>query len=185
MKETLQDHRGEGAGGGGAPGVIVGKEKRGAGWRQAAPLPLPWGVLRALGATLALVGALDLGLLWYPAQWGSPEFEFATISRFADGLPVISMGLALLVVSALAAESRRASWVACGLVGAMALLVAVLGLVFLLDVPIALRANLDPTVRLGVKKVIVKTLLELGIWWLLMAFLAFKAYRAAKATAEG
>jgi hypothetical protein len=123
---------------------------------------------------------MDLALLWYPANFGSPEFEFATISRFADGMPVMSMGVGLLVLVGAGSGWRGTAWVGFALAALLVVVLTVLGIVFLTDVPIALKAVLEPVVRTGVKKAIVKTVFEIGVYWLLFGYLAMRSFRAAR-----
>lgn len=166
------------AGGAGAgPVVREGRPRKrmvtGADW-------VPWVVARNLAIVFMVVGAVDLTLLWYPPRFGSPEFEFATISRFSDGMPVFAMGLGLLALTGIGGERRGAIWAAFGFSVLVALLLTLLGIVFLTDVPIALRSVQDPVVQVGVRKVIVKTLLQFAVYWFLLVYLAMRTFRSVR-----
>ena len=109
-------------------------------------------------ALLAFVALADFVLAWVPSRFGVPEWEFATIAQTLAGLPLLTIGLAGLLGSTMALGRRR-------LVVATAVLLLVLGLtvfvalvLFMLDVPLALRASQGPS-ALGVQKAIAKTLL--------------------------
>ncbi|HEX7050782.1 MAG TPA: hypothetical protein VF188_11310 [Longimicrobiales bacterium] len=121
-----------------------------------------WGALGWFGALLALIGFGDIALTWYPVGLGAPEWEFATVSASLSGLPLPTMGLAMVLAAALAGGRRR---VVLALVLALAaltmLVLGALGL-FLTDVPIALRATTAAAARIGIEKVIIKTVM-LGV----------------------
>ncbi len=73
--------------------VVVSREPRRAHDRlRAASAKL----LIVLGVTFLVVGLVDLVLLWIPAQMESVAWEFATVGRTLDGLPMPVLGLGLL-----------------------------------------------------------------------------------------
>jgi len=45
-----------------------------------------------------------LALLWYPLQFGSADWEFGTISAYLNGMPLGTLGLALLAAGAIGAD---------------------------------------------------------------------------------
>jgi hypothetical protein len=110
-----------------------------------------------LGLGLAAVGALDVALLFYPADWSSLNWEFGTVSGFIDGLPLMTMGFGAMVVASTSlgwAKWRRLLSIVALLI---ALMVMVNVLVFALDVPAALRAVSSPVMKTVVKKAVLKT----------------------------
>ncbi len=116
-----------------------------------------WKAIGWFGLLLALVGLGDILVNWYPLGLGSPEWEFATIGASFALLPVLTVGLAAMLGSFLA---RGVRW---GIVTMTVVLilaaVAVLGVyvVFLLDVPLALRASARTAVAVGVRRGIART----------------------------
>ena len=120
-----------------------------------------WRWLGWFALSLAIVGIADWLLAWFPLALGNPEWEFGTVVSTFSGLPLITMGFAGLVASAMA---RGIRWQLVA-VGSLMLLWAVLVIgalvIFLLDIPVALRAVQGPA-RLGILKAIVKTAL-LGV----------------------
>lgn len=115
-----------------------------------------WRAVGWFGSLLAFVGLADILLVWYPLGLGNPAWEFGAVDQTFSGLPLMTMGLAAMLGSALALGSR---WrilaiavvlllVAVALLGAYAL--------YLLNVPMALRMS-PVEVAVGVKKAIVKT----------------------------
>jgi hypothetical protein len=115
-----------------------------------------WKWVGWFGLMLATVGLSDFALAWYPMNWGSPEWEFATVTSSYSGLPLPTMGLIALMASAVA---RGVRWqVMAFSIGLIAWsLVLVLGFtLFLTTVPVALGA-VQGIPLLGIKKAVVKT----------------------------
>lgn len=141
------------------PRIIVSESSRAE--VRSADSPSAWRWFAWFSALLALVGFSDLVLAWVPLRFGVPEWEFATVAQTMAGLPLSTIGLAGLLGSAIVLRRRR-------LVLGMAVLLITLAAVvfgalvlFLLDVPLALRAA-QGGASLGIQKAIVKTLL-LGV----------------------
>ena len=110
---------------------------------------------------LVVVGLGDFGLVWYPLRLGTPEWEFGTIAASFSGLPLISIGLAGVLGSAVALGNRRVL-IAVGVVlGIWTVFLAAAYLLFLTNVPMALGAA-EGAAELGIKKVVAKTSL-LGV----------------------
>ena len=140
--------------------LVAGEPKRAARPRVEMGPGDGWKWIGWFGLMLWIVGMGDFLLAWYPTAFGNPEWEFGTVVASYSGLPLVTMGFAGLLGSAVARgirwQSLVVSWVLVVFGGAL-----VLGFVtFLLDIPLAVRAGADnPTVRLGLKKAIVKTTL--------------------------
>jgi hypothetical protein len=119
-----------------------------------------------------VVGLVDLFLAWSPLHFGSPEWEFGTISATLNNLPVPAMGLALVLAHG-AAEDRKGELVAVGLWAALMALCLVVAAVFYgLDVPLALRSVQEPVARTSLKSGMVKAVAAL------IAYLAFHIWAA-------
>ncbi len=114
-----------------------------------------WRWIAWFSLVLAVAGLGDWVLAWVPLHFGSPEWEFGTVVSSFSGLPLVTMGLAGLLGSAVA---RRIRWQVIAVSSILliwaAVILAALGL-FLLDVPLALGAVQGPA-RLGIIKAIVK-----------------------------
>jgi hypothetical protein len=48
------------------------------------------------GSAFALVGIADLALLWLPARAGNVAWEYATVGRTLDSMPMVALGLVLI-----------------------------------------------------------------------------------------
>lgn len=98
-------------------------------------------VLAALGVAFLLVGTVDLALLWIPAHFDTLSWEFATVGRTLDGLPLAILGLGLLTYGATrsprAGRGRARAFAAA--FTAAALLVAAMGLLFVTALPTVLQ----------------------------------------------
>jgi hypothetical protein len=150
-----------------------------------APDPLSaWSMLFFVGLALAALGMVDLALLFYPAQWASLEWEFATFSGVIEGLPLVTFGLGVMTASAAAR-----GWVAGRRLMVVVLLLMVVAVlaattIFELDVPAVLRA-VNVTVRPSLKKAAVKTgmmgLMHVGTY----ATLGLWTWRRLRTTVKG
>ena len=111
-----------------------------------------------IGAVLAAAALADYALAVFPTGFGSPEWEMATIGAVVQGLPLFSIGLAGVWVCG-AGLGRRGLLLIAGAVFLLAA-VCVLGslVLFLTDVPVAIRAT-QGAARLGINKLIAKTLI--------------------------
>ena len=137
---------------------LVVPEKTGKSQRTAQILREPevlWSLVAGLGITLALVGWIDLGLLWYPLNLGSPEWEFGTISAHFDSMPLGTIGLTFVAVGAIGRGWRRVAQTVAILSGLVAAFLVGAYVIYLLDVPLALK-GVAPELGPTVKKAIVK-----------------------------
>jgi len=123
---------------------------------RAEPL-VGWAWIGWFGCLLALAGLFDFALGWYPLRFGVPEWEFGTVVSTYSGLPLITMGFAALLGAGLARGTRWLLWVMAIGMALFAAFLLVMLLLFLTDVPLALRA-VDGVALLGIKKAVVKTL---------------------------
>ena len=132
-----------------------------------------------VGVVLTLAAVSDFALALYPLGFGSPEWELAPIGAIVQGLPLFSIGLAALWISA----GRRAQrWplisVGWGLVVVTAVLLAAL-LLFLSDVPLAVKAT-HSVARIGIAKLVARTLFMsvlFGTSYVVMAVMALRQAR--------
>lgn len=71
--------------------------------------PRGFEILALLGLVFALVGLVDLALLWAPLRFASPLWEVGTYSRTLDGLPMVALGLGLVAFAAVRAPADPAA----------------------------------------------------------------------------
>ncbi len=132
-----------------------------------------WAMGFLCGLTVAAVGALDSALLFYPPQWASLDWEFGTISGLIEGMPLMTLGLGAMAVSATANGWRKWRRVLSIVALLITLLLVTMMVIYALDLPAAFRA-LQPAMIGPVKKAVLKTVLmglmyvvfyaTLGVW---------------------
>jgi hypothetical protein len=130
-------------------------------------------MLLVLGLALTIIGFTDVGLLFFPSRWASVDWEFGTVSAAFEGLPLGTIGLGLMCAAAVARGRRRAMGVLAVVQLLLTLVLIAMLLIFLLDVPVVVRA-VDPAMRPTLMKALVKTgsmavvyvvlYLTFGIW---------------------
>lgn len=150
-----------------------------------APAPdMGWYLLGVAGAVFALVGFFDIALTWYPANFGSPEFEFASYSQSLNFLPLPVLGLLLMLAGGVA---RGIRWVpktvAILLVVVVALLLAG-AVLWATTIPVGLKAVNDPLVLRGLKKAIAKTAVQATVYPIALLYVSVKAWRHATASTK-
>ena len=160
-----------------APQVILRSDKKAA--LQPITVVAPrkaWKLVGWLGLMLAVVGLVDVGLQWYPTAFQSPEWEFGTVSVSFASLPLLSIGSMALLASFLARGSKRGV-IAMALFFGLLTIGIVLGfLIFLTDVPLALKAATGPSAMV-LKKSIVRTVImgvSFGAGYLIAAVTSFR-----------
>ena len=122
--------------------------------------PLAWEVVGWMGLAFLVIGAVDLLLGWIPTRFGSPEWEFGTVTRTLDNLPIVAMGMVLLLSSVAArgvAWATRAAALAAVVLGVLVLVAMVL---YALDVPLAFGVVNDPLARSGLKRAVLKAAVQ-------------------------
>jgi hypothetical protein len=166
--------------------VILGSEPVPAAPKQSrhalADLLVP--VMFAFGLAIAAVATVDLGLVWIPFRFGSGEWEFGTVSQAMNAMPLLTMGLVFLTMAGLLAASavmlRVLSlvhlFITLALIGA--------GLLYALNVPVALGA-VPPEAKSLLQRAILRTSAFAGIYTLLFGWLSWFTWRRAGAATRG
>ena len=116
-----------------------------------------WSGLVGLGVALAIVGWVDLALLWWPPQFGNPQWEFVIITNFLDALPVATLGVTIAAFGAMARSWRGPVIVTAVIAALLTAVLIALSIIYLLDLPLALRST-PPTM----KSVMYRTMLKSG-----------------------
>jgi hypothetical protein len=119
-----------------------------------------WKLLGSLGAAFLFMSSIDLALGWIPLKFGTPEWEFGTLSATFAGLAIPTLALYLMLGSAIARERFHIIKTLAWAMAALALVLAFLCLVYLTSVPLALRAVANnEIVSTGLKKSVIKSLM--------------------------
>jgi hypothetical protein len=145
---------------------------------------LGWYLLGWAGWVFLLGGMLDIGLAWIPFHLGNPEWEFGTVTQSLQALPVPFLGAALIIAAGIA--RNRLWWARIGVIvlALMALCVVLSGVLYALNVPLALRAVKQPQVLFGLKKAIVRTALQVALYGVTATGMAWLGWRTVKRAAR-
>ena len=162
--------------------VLTGTHDRAARATRMVVPELGWELLGWVGFAFVLIGGVDMLLAWYPAAFGSPEWEFGTVASTLNGLPLPTLGLMLIMASGVA---QGRVWMARGasvtMIGLVVILVAI-GILFITVVPLALQAVSNPLARTGILKAIAKSSVLLVLYPALFSWVALLGFRRTRAT---
>lgn len=139
-----------------------------------------------VGLALTAIGVVDLALLWSPLGFGDAIWEFGTLSRTLDGVPLPALGLALTIYGLVMHPRAWPVWVRvfAVLFAATALALIVLALIWGTAVPEVLRQT--PAEALGtLKRSIVKSVVQFAAYSLASGVMAWLLWRGARRTARG
>lgn len=130
----------------------------------AAEPDLGWYLLGWAGWVFLVAGLADITLAWIPLRLGNAEWEFGTITRSFDALPLPFLGSALIMGAGIA--RGRLWWGRVGVVvlTLLALWVLVSAVLYALNLPLALRSVQQPLVLIGLKKAILRTGLQIVLY---------------------
>jgi hypothetical protein len=119
-----------------------------------------WRLLGWLGLAFFVMSGIDILLGWYPLRFGSPEWEFGTISATMSALSIPTLGLYLMLCSAISRERPRvAKVVGIGMI-IMGVFLLGLAVLYLTTVPLALKAvATEYMASLNMKKAILRWLI--------------------------
>jgi hypothetical protein len=141
------------------PKILIGTPRESARDRVLPPdVHQAWRWIGWFSLVLALAGAGDWVLAWIPLRFGTAEWEFGTIVSTFAGLPLVTMGFAGLLGSAVARGVRWQLITLGVIVLAWGAMVVGALIIFFLDVPIALQAVQGPA-HLGIIKATAKTVM--------------------------
>ena len=112
-----------------------------------------WKPVGWFGLLFLIIGVADMALVWYPLRPGNPSWEFGAIDLSFSTLPLLTIGLGASLAAAIGRGRARMAMFYAILSVLMGLVCLGGYLIFLSDVPLALR-NSPPEVLTGVKKAI-------------------------------
>ncbi len=139
-----------------------------------------WRLVIGVGTAFWAVGWLDVGLLWFPQQVGMAGWEFGVISESLNGLPVPVIGTVFVLAGAVALGHRRLAR-AAQFGGLMAVLaVGFMAVLYGLSAPVTLGSSTDPTGMGSIKKTMVRSLIQLGLYPVLIGWVVLLANRFVK-----
>jgi hypothetical protein len=163
---------------GGAAQVLLPKDDKERAPLEQAP-DFGWYLLGWIGLVFALVGGFDLALIWYPMGFGNPDWEFGTVSATLDGLPVVTLGMALLLGVGAARGQRWLVRVMAVVFVAAAVAIVLAAILYATNVPLAIQSMTDPVIALGLKKAIAKTTVQAVLYPVGFVWIAVITWRHA------
>lgn len=161
-----------------APRILVREDAKARARAGMEPAPeLGWYLLGGLGTVFAIVGGLDILLAWYPPDFSNMEWKFGTVTTTLNSLPLLTVGLVLLTGSAIA---RGRKWLMrTMLVLLLLLVIAILGCaaMYLPQISPALNSVTDPTVRIGLRRAVLKTVVQIVAYTIILSWIGFLTFR--------
>lgn len=139
-------------------------------------------VLR-VGWALVLVSMINLALLWWSPQFGTPQWEFATVSQTFDRMPLLVLSLLLVTVGTLLSGSAAACRAVAGLLAALALAVVAMTVLYGLSATVAWSGSrgAPPEALSLLVRAVVKTALVAAVYTTVLAGLATTLRRRTRA----
>jgi hypothetical protein len=144
-----------------APHVVIQADRKAFNPISTAAPQTAWRALGRVGLVLAVVAGFDIALRWYPLSLRSPEWEFGTVAMTFASLPLVTVGLVAGLASAMARGAKASTTAMAAVFCVMALFTIVAFLLFVSDVPLALRAVASqnaPAAMLEMKRTIARSL---------------------------
>jgi len=122
-----------------------------------------WRVVFIPAVLFVVVGGIDSLLTWFPANFGTTEWEFGTITASLNGLPLPVLGLTLLLLASIATGRLRLARLVLWLMVLVAVAVLAMMVLYLLTLPQAFRAASEASdiARVGLKKAMIKSVVQL------------------------
>lgn len=139
-----------------------------------------WRSLTAFGCALAVIGFGQVAINFYPAGFGSAEWQFGVTAQALSSLPLPSMGLAAILAGVVATSSRRGLLSTAIVLVLAALLTGLALAAFWAVVPVALSASAGSPAAAAVRQTVARATLTgagFGFIYLFGAVLAFRRLR--------
>lgn len=143
-----------------------------------------WDLLGLVGFALFVVGGTDYLLAWFPPRFGNPEWEFGTITAAFNAMPAALLGLTLLLVTSLASGSAVWARILSIVLLLWAAFVLAMAVIYGLTLPLAARGFADPNLGVGLKRAIIRTLVQIAVYAVVMLLMGVKGLKLARTVAE-
>jgi fucose 4-O-acetylase-like acetyltransferase len=125
-------------------------------------------------------------LIWVPLRFGSPEYEFTSVAASLDGLPLTLFGMTFALAASRASGRVKSAKAVIVLLLVVTLFVVAGGVLYWLNVPLALNAlRNQPVPRMGIHKSMVKVTAQVLFYSAAMLTFARMATRKSETQAHG
>ena len=119
----------------------------------------------AIGSALAVVGLVDLAMVWFPLQLGTVGWEFAAVSRTFTNAPMTMMGLVLVAFGLVRRGTRPAMMRGAAVVfAALSCILIAMGILFALSAPAVLFQASGEVASGVLKRAILKNGVEIVVY---------------------
>ncbi len=161
-----------------APRILVREDAKNRARAGAEPAPeLGWYLLGGLGFVFAAVGGVDILIAWYPPNFGNLEWKFGTVTTTLASLPLLTMGLVLLTGSAVGRGRKRMMMVMSLVLLVLVILLLGCAVLYVPQISAAVAAASDPTLRMGVKRAVLKTVIQLVLYPLVLGWISWISWK--------
>jgi hypothetical protein len=138
-------------------------------------------LLIVIGAVFAVVGIVDLTLLWTPLGFGNPAWEFTTLSQTFSNVPLTGLGIVLVAYGLVRHPKRGGMW--CRgfaiLSAVVVVLLVAMGILYLTVAPAVVRQTpVEGLDALG--ELLVKNGAEIVLYPIAFALISYVLWRGVK-----
>ena len=144
------------------------------------PAGSEWVVLAGMGGSFALVALVDIGLAFYPLNFGSAEWEFGTATAVMNNFPLATVGIGLVGVAGLGRRAEGLVRLARALALLLVVMILALSVMFGRNVGEAVRSVTDPALREGLTESIGRTGIQLAAYLVALGWFVVKLRRAVR-----
>ena len=148
--------------------------------REAKPGPAVGRLALVAGIFIIIVGWVDILVGWFPLGFGSPEWEFGTVSATVDGLPLSTLGVVLTLLGASASGSRWGLWTASIWAAWVLVVLMVAAVLYALTVPVALGVLGPVDLQGPLGRAVIKTSTLLVVYMCFYGWMELQAIRGLK-----
>ena len=139
-----------------------------------------WGIVGAVGLVFAVVGFADLVLAVAPIQFGSAEWEFGTVTSVMNNLPLFTVAVCFVALSAFARGSASLVRFVGIMFGVAAAIVLIMAILWGKNLDEARRSVTEAVLKDGLERSITRTTVQLLAYGIGFGFLAWKALRVGR-----
>lgn len=137
-----------------------------------------WNVLKWTGLAFVGLGSVDLVLAWFPLGFGNAEWEFGTISASLNGLALPTLGLLLILASAIRLDQGLVRKCLAVLLALLSVCLLAAAAMYFTVVPLALQqAKANLLVESGLQKAAVKAGAFFAVYVALFAYAGVQGWR--------
>jgi len=155
--------------------------------RSTAAVPkLTWQLFLLLGLLLVPLGAVELGTLLFPTNFGNLDWEFGTISNLLDRLPLFGIGVCLTLLGSAALGISWLRWLSAIVLVLVVALLMVFAALYATNLPVMMKvmqATEGPK-RLAIEKAMAKSVAQFGVYVVGLLVITIRGVRLSRTVAR-